>query len=306
MSWAVIGASSFYGSAFVRLLQSRGEQVFGLARPEYNLVRTPGLIIEALYVEKPRYVVNFAALNVVAESWKYSADYYRTNIIGVTTVAEGLLEAPWLERFVQVSTPEVYGSTGQKLKPGQAYRPSTPYAVSRAAADMHLEALWRQSGFPVTFTRTVNIYGAGQQAYRIIPRAALTAAFGGRLPLEGMGVSERSFIHVDDAAEAVRLVAERGREGQTYHVATERMTKIADLVRMVCAVAKRDFDDLVEHVPERPGKDMAYLLDDSATRKELGWADRILLEDGVADTVRWYMENAGRYAGRPLAYEHRP
>lgn len=321
MKFAVIGASSFSGTAFLAHLDRQRIQAQGFSRPKYDLNRSLDALLERLEALQPEYVVNFAALNMVAESWAHFPDYYRTNVIGVANLAEGLRGQPWLKKFVQVSTPEVYGAQSQGtiaggtykgwatasecefIEEGAPFRPSTPYAVSRAAIDMHLQALHNVYGFPVAFTRTVNVYGPGQQPYRIIPKTVFSIRRGERLQLHGGGVSTRSFIHIADVAEATLRVARDGRDGETYHIATARQTAIRDLVRMTCERMGADFEQVTQVDAERPGKDMAYQLDDSKIRAELGWQDMIGLEDGLAETVAWF---AKAQMPQSLEYEHRP
>jgi dTDP-glucose 4,6-dehydratase len=302
MGIVVIGASSFSGRAFVRHLRAQGKQVFELSRPDIDLRDKE--LDGFLGVIRPEYIVNFAALNMVGESWRYAQNYYRTNVEGVSRVVDSLRTANWLKMFVQVSTPEVYGSTETFIKEGHPFNPSTPYAVSRAAADMHLMALHKQYGFPVCFTRTVNVYGPEQQPYRIIPKTVLSVLKGKKLKLHGGGQSTRSFIHIRDVAEATSLVMFGGKPGETYHISTKQQTSIRGLVFDVAKQLGRKFEDFVEDEVERPGKDMAYQLDDSKIRSDLGWMDLISFERGLEETVDWFAERANEYES--LEYVHKP
>lgn len=309
MRFIVVGASSFSGKAFLEYLRAIGAHAVGLSRPHCDLNTEAGraMVVDTVIAEQADYVVNFAALNMVAESWKYAADYYRTNVIGVTELAESLRRrVPGLKKFVQVSTPEVYGNTEDVLTPGAPYRPSTPYAVSRAAADMHLEAMHAAYRFPVCFTRTVNVYGPGQQPYRIIPKTVLKILRGERLKLHGGGMSTRSFIHIKDVAAAISLVAERGVPGEVYHAATPVQTSIRSLVHKVCDIMGEKFDDVVTDDHERLGKDRAYQLDYSKTMDALSWRPLIYIGHGLKGAVLWFEEHAADYAADSLEYEHRP
>lgn len=302
---AVLGASSFSGKAFCEHAVSEGHEVLELSRPVHD-VNKELLAITALVEKwKADHFVNFAALNVVAESWLLYEHYFRTNIIGLAKLHDWLRRWGKLRRYVQVSTPEVYGTTEFAIKETTAYKPSTPYAISRAAQDMYLAALHSTYGFPVCFTRTVNVYGRGQQPYRIIPKTVLSILRGWKLKLHGGGVSTRSFIHINDVADATLKVMLNGRPGDIYHAATPRQTAIKDLVAMVCGVMGRNFDDVVEVDDERPGKDMAYQLDDSKIRAELGWSDVVQLETGLSDAVKWFADRAADYAESTLEYQHK-
>lgn len=298
MKILVLGASSFSGGWFVEVAKKAGHDVVGLSRPQFDLLH--GTPVASQYIAERvragyRRVVNYAAINVVPDSWEKASVYYETNTAGIARLAQTLLSAG-IEKFVQVSTPEVYGSTGTFLKEGTPFNPSTPYAVSRAAADWHLRLEHREWALPVCFTRTVNVYGERQQAYRIIPKAARCALSGTKLPLEGGGVSTRSFIHAEDAARATLRVLEDGRPGEDYHVAHPVQTSIRNLVETICYRLGRDPNDVIEVAPERVGKDMNYQLDDSKIRSELGWSESISLSDGIDRTLGWIVASEAKAA----------
>jgi len=300
-TWAVVGASSFYGKWFCKVLAEHGQLV-----GRFSLRPPVDQVIASLREARPDYVVNFAALNMVAESWEHWGDYYAVNIMKVGALARGLVGMKGLRRFVQVSTPEVYGAKTMPVLPEDGYAPSTPYAVSRAAADMDLACLWRQHGLPVVFTRAANIYGPEQQPYRIIPRVALACALGTKVTLDGGGKSMRSFLHAWDAAEGIYRAALGGRSGQVYHFATNEMTPIRDLVDVAARFAGKSLAEVAVDGPERPGKDPAYMIEWQSSADELGWEPKIPLLGGVRDTVRWYLERAYQYRGQDLGYHHRP
>jgi dTDP-glucose 4,6-dehydratase len=286
----VLGASSFSGGWFVDVATAAGHDVIGLSRPVWDLTDLHQSAVFAYIHSGVTHVVNYAAVNVVPDSWSKAWLYYQTNTAGIARLVDVMQMAGGLEKFVQVSTPEVYGSTGMFLKEGAPFNPSTPYAVSRAAADMHLRLMHKHWGFPVCFTRTVNVYGERQQTYRIIPKAVRCALSGEKLPLEGGGVSTRSFIHAEDAARATLRVLEDGRSGEDYHIAHPGQVRIRHLVNMICERLGKDPADVIDDVPERVGKDMNYQLDDSKIRSELGWRQTISLYDGLTRTLAWLQE----------------
>ena len=210
--WAVLGASSFSGRAFCAHLRGHDQKVLEISRPRFELNSNVPSIVSAMREFAPDYFVNFAALNMVGESWRHSQDYYRTNVVALSKLYEALANRINIRRFVQVSTPEVYGLLAGigPMREHSRYAPSTPYAVSRAALDMHLMAMHRVYGLPVSFIRTVNVYGEQQQPYRIIPKATLKILREEKLTLDGGGLSTRSFIHISDVAEAIRVIATKG------------------------------------------------------------------------------------------------
>jgi dTDP-glucose 4,6-dehydratase len=325
----VLGSNSFSGATFCDYLARAGHEVIATSRspepheaflpyrwgPQRAAVRFAKVDINhdldaldaLLKAEKPTHVVNFAAQSMVGESWRHPEHWMMTNVVSTTLLFERLRRYEGLTRYVHVTTPEVYGSTDGWVKEDTPFNPTTPYAVSRAAGDMQLRIIVAQYGFPAVSTRAANVYGPGQQTYRIIPRAILSAMAGRKLQLHGGGVSIRSFIHMQDVSAATLAIALDGKLGETYHISTDRLVSIRALVEMIIAGLGKDFSECVDVVPERPGKDQAYMLDSSKLRRELGWADRVTLEQGIAECVAW----AERYRDHLLAmpswdYEHKP
>ena len=159
---------------------------------------------------------------MVAESWLTPEHWYQTNVVSQVKLHDELRKFDCIKKYVHISTPEAYGSTdGEWLKENYNFSPSTPYAVSRAACDLHLLSFYKAYGFPVVFTRAANVFGPGQQLYRIIPRTMLLARLGGKLNLHGGGYSVRSFIHMEDVSSATYKIAMQGNAGETYHISSE-------------------------------------------------------------------------------------
>src|SRR3954466_2564273 len=217
---AVLGSNSFAGTAFIDAALSETHEVLGISRsPEpppiflpyrensrasayrfqqLDLNRDFDAVCVALDDFAPAFVVDFAGQGMVAESWTRPEQWYQTNIVSKVRLHEFLRRHRTLEKYVRVSTPEVYGSTPHLIREHQPYAPSTPYAVSHAAIDMSLAAFHRNYGFPVVLTRFANFFGPGQQLYRIVPRTIIYALVGRRLSLDGAGTSVRAFIHSRD------------------------------------------------------------------------------------------------------------
>jgi dTDP-glucose 4,6-dehydratase len=229
-----------------------------------------------------------------------------TNVVSNVRLHELLRNYDRLDRYIHVTTPEVYGSTDGWVKENAAFNPSTPYAVSRAAADMSLRTYFSNYQFPVVFTRAANVYGPGQQLYRIVPRTILAAMGGQKLRLDGGGRSVRVFIHMTDVSDATLKIARSGNPGDTYHISGYELVSIRTLVEMILKRLGKSFDDCVEIVPERLGKDTAYMLDSIKLRSELGWRDTVSLERGVDDVIRWAERFSSDLAKLPAKYIHKP
>lgn len=327
---AVIGSNSFSGASFVRHCLAQGLTVLGASRSaepaacflpyrwlpaaqqqgfrflQADLNHDLDALMAALAAFKPAAVVNFAAQGMVAQSWQQPGHWYQTNVVANVLFHDRLRREPWLERYVHVSTPEVYGSTGGVVTEDAPFHPSTPYAASRAACDLHLRTFAAQYRFPVNWTRSANVYGPGQQLYRIIPRTILSIKLGEKLQLHGGGHSVRSFIHIDDVATATLAIARHAAVGECYHLSTPRFISIRELVEMICRMMGASFADVVEIVDDRPGKDAAYTLDSTKARTALGWRDTVTLEDGLRSTVAWVEEHLTEIRRQPLDYIHKP
>jgi len=323
----VIGSNSFSGATFVDYALAKGHEVIGTSRSEeahqaflpyrwhgesdrfrfhqLDLNRDLDAIAALMERERPAYVVNFAAQSMVAESWANPDHWFMTNVVSTVRLHEKMRRMPFITRYVHVSTPEVFGSTAGHVAEDTVFNPSTPYAVSRAAAEMSLRTYFSAYGFPVVYTRAANVYGPGQQLYRIIPRTMLCIRLGQKLQLHGGGASERSFIHGKDVADATYRIALEGRNGDAYHISTDRIISIRALVEMICGALGAKFDEVVEVVGERLGKDAAYRLDSAKLRRELGWSDQISLEQGIAETASWLDKHLDDLARLPQSYMHK-
>jgi dTDP-glucose 4,6-dehydratase len=323
----VIGSNSFSGSHFVDYALEEGADVIGISRsPELHPVFLPYKkrenpsfcfyrkdlnqdlpgIMEISDEFEPDYVVNFAAQSMVAESWQHPEHWFQTNAVATIKLHDELRKRAYLKKYVHISTPEVYGSCVGLVKENTNYQPSTPYAVSRAATDMSLMGFQKAYKFPVTFTRAANVYGPGQQLYRIIPRTILFFLLGRKLQLHGGGASVRSFIHIRDVADGTLRVARQAPLGEIYHFSTSRNISIRVLVELIAKQLKVDFNKYVDVVGERLGKDAAYLLDSTKARKTLGWQDQISLEQGIEETIAWVRDNLDILKQVPFDYIHKP
>lgn len=324
--FCVIGSNSFSGASFAAAALRAGAEVLGISRsPEpdpvflpyrwtdagrftfrqLDLNRAPDEVEAAIRAFRPEYVVNFAAQGMVAQSWANPEHWYRTNTVAMAVLHERLRKMEFLTKFVQASTPEVYGSTSGLVREDAPFNPSTPYAISKAACDMNLLAYHRAYGFPVVFTRSANVCGPAQALYRIIPKTVLCVLTGKRLRLEGGGTSVRSFIHIDDVAEATLRAARTGAPGSVFHLSTPLNQTIRSVVEEVCRQLGAPFDDSVEVVGARLGQDAAYLLDATTAREQLGWEPRRTVADAIADTIAWTRANLDTLRNAPADYVHK-
>jgi len=185
------------------------------------------------------------------------------------------------------------------------FNPSTPYAASKAAADMLLETYRRQFSFPLLTVRATNVYGARQQLFKVIPRSVLYLKSGKRIPLNGGGQAVKSYIHIRDVSRGELAILQAGRAGEIYHLSPDRGIAVRDVVATICQRMGAHFDEAVEVVGERPGQDAAYVIDSNKARGELGWSPTIDFATGIDQVVRWVEEYWDTLRNESWNYEHR-
>jgi dTDP-glucose 4,6-dehydratase len=308
----VTGGAGFVGSAFVRRLLAAEpttrvisfdaltyaghlENLEDLPDPDrHDFVR--GDIAEGKDVAqafaglRPTAVVNFAAETHVDQSLLAPARFVRTNVVGTQVLLDACRKRGI--RLVHVSTDEVYGSLpdGRSATPASPLAPTSPYAASKAAADLLVLAAWRSHDQDVLITRSTNNYGPRQLPEKLVPLMVLRALAGRPLPVYGDGLHVRDWLHVDDHAAGVHAALRRARAGSVHHLAggnPKCNLAVVEAVRE--AVGRTDAE--IRHVADRPGHDRRYAIDDRASRADLDWAPTVLFDEGLAATVAWYREN---------------
>ncbi|MFI0990188.1 dTDP-glucose 4,6-dehydratase [Streptomyces exfoliatus] len=236
-------------------------------------------------------VVHFAAESHVDRSLASADEFVRTNIGGTQTLLDACLETG-VTRIVHVSTDEVYGTIAEgSWTEDHPLLPNSPYAATKAASDLIARAYWRTHGLDLSITRCSNNYGPYQHPEKLIPLFLTNLLEGGTVPLYGDGLNVREWLHVDDHCRAIQLVLTRGRAGEIYNVGGgNEQTNLAVTERLLrlCGADR----SAIRHVADRKGHDLRYSLDETKIREELGYAPLISFEQGMADTVAWYRDNA--------------
>ncbi|MBN9347202.1 MAG: dTDP-glucose 4,6-dehydratase [Devosia sp.] len=331
----VTGGAGFIGSALVRhLVRDAGAEVLNVDKltyagnlaslraienaPNYRFVRADicaaDAMAEAFASFRPDRVMHLAAESHVDRSITGADAFIKTNVVGTFTLLEaarrywdGLSGSAKSDfRFLHVSTDEVYGSLGDwgLFHEGTPYDPSSPYSASKAASD-HLAIAWyRTYGLPVIVSNCSNNYGPYHFPEKLIPLVILNALEGRPLPVYGKGTNIRDWLHVEDHARALHLIAERGRPGEKYNVGGRNERRNIDVVKRICAIMDRmrpgaaSHARLIHHVGDRPGHDARYAIDATRLESELGWKARETFETGIEKTVAWYLDN--EWWWRPL------
>jgi dTDP-glucose 4,6-dehydratase len=332
MRLLVTGGAGFIGSAVVRAAVARGHQVVNLDALTYaacleslapvagsNLyrfeqadIRDRAALDRILAEHRPEAVMHLAAESHVDRSIDGPGDFIQTNITGTFNLLEAA-RARWTAdgrpgtfRFHHISTDEVFGALGPagRFDEVSAYDPRSPYSASKAASD-HLVRAWAETyGLPVLVTNCSNNYGPYHFPEKLIPVVILNALQGRPIPVYGRGENVRDWLYVEDHAEALLAVVERGQPGRTYCIGGEAEARNIDIVRAICALMDEmrpdgaPHDRLITLVADRPGHDARYAIDPGRIRAELGWSPSVTLEDGLRRTVRWFLDNEAWW--RPL------
>jgi dTDP-glucose 4,6-dehydratase len=263
------------------------EQREGYRYYAHHVTHELDLLLETLDREKPEVIVNFAAQGEGAVSWKHSWRFFETNSMAMARLTEELAKRDWLERFIQIGTSEMYGSVDRAVTEDEPIKPSSPYAASKVAFDMHLMSVHKFLGFPMNILRPSNAYCPGQLLHRVIPKAVWCGLKGVRLPLHGGGRAEKSYIHARDLGRAIQLVAEQAPLGTVYNVGPEKPTSIREVVERTAGALGLPFEQLCEVTGDRLGQDSRYWLDSNAIRKAVGWQPEIGWDEGLAEMVEW-------------------
>jgi dTDP-glucose 4,6-dehydratase len=310
--YVVTGGAGFIGSNFVRLaLAARAhlkiididlltyagnlENLDGVPQDRHTFIRADITDPEAMDRAVPKgadALINFAAETHVDRSILGPLAFVRTNVLG-TQVLLDVARAKGVKRFVQVSTDEVYGSLGPGEPPFTEDRPpapSSPYAASKAAADLLVLAAHRTYGQDVVITRCSNNYGPYQFPEKLIPLMLSNALEDQPLPIYGDGRQIRDWIHTDDHSRAVLAAIEKGRPGRIYNIGARSERYNIDVVREVLRQLGKP-ESLIRHVADRPGHDRRYGIDPGRTERELGWRPQVPFQEGLARTIRWYRDH---------------
>ncbi len=309
----VTGGAGFIGSNFINhILNSRDDwEIVNIdkltyagnlenlkeieEKPNYTFVKgdiTNSELINYLF-EKYRfdYVINFAAESHVDRSILGSEIFYRTNVVGTNVLLEASKRFG-IEKFLQVSTDEVYGSLGETglFTESTPLSPNSPYSSSKAGADLAAFAFHHTYGLPVVITRCSNNYGPYQFPEKLIPLMIINALHDKELPVYGDGLNVRDWIYVIDHNKAVESVIEKGKPGEVYNVGASREMKNIEIVKLILKILGKP-ESLIKFVKDRPGHDRRYAIDSSKIQNELGWKPTFEFEEAIVRTIEWYKRN---------------
>ncbi len=313
MRLLVTGGAGFIGSNFVHYMLREYDEIhiinFDLltyagnldnlreveGHPRYTFIQ--GNICDAELVDRiwQEYeieaVVNFAAESHVDRSIQDSRAFVETNVVGTQVLLE-TARRRGVQRFVQISTDEVYGTLGDQgyFTEETPLKPNSPYSASKASGDLLVRAYYETYGLPVMITRCSNNYGPYQYPEKLIPLMIIRALHDQPLPVYGDGRNVRDWLHVEDHCEAVDLVLRHGRIGEVYNIGGHNERRNIDIVKRILALLGKP-ESLIEFVEDRLGHDYRYAIDPTKIQRELGWKPKHTFETGLVETVAWYQAN---------------
>lgn len=308
----VTGGAGFIGSNFVQMvLRERGDwQVVSLDALTYagNLANLAGPLqddnfqfvkgdicdaetVNDVFKAGVDAVINFAAESHVDRSIIGSSEFISTNVMGTQVLLEAARENG-AGMFVQVSTDEVYGSLGAMgmFTEETPLAPNSPYSASKAGADLLVRSYWQTHGLGAIVTRCSNNYGPWQFPEKLIPLFVTNLLAGKKVPLYGDGLNVRDWIHVADHCRALLTVLEKGKPGEVYNIGGDNERSNVEITKMVLAIMGKD-DSMIEYVSDRAGHDRRYAIDASKIERQLGWRASVDFEEGLQQTVTWYVEH---------------
>jgi dTDP-glucose 4,6-dehydratase len=313
----VTGAAGFIGSNFVRMVVRRGETVrlVLLDKLTYagNLANVSDLIddqrvlfvrgdicdsrlVRALWDQYGiREVVHFAAESHVDRSILDSGPFIQTNVIG-TQVLLDAARVKGVDRFLDVSTDEVYGSLPEdrpdlKFTEETPLQPNSPYSASKAGADCLVRAYFHTFDLPVLITRCSNNYGPYHFPEKMIPLFVTNLLEGKKVPLYGDGLNVRDWLYVEDHCDAIWTVLNRGEAGEVYNIGGHNELTNRRVTEVVLEALGRNWDESVQYVKDRPGHDRRYAIDAGKIQRELGWTPKHWFEEAIHSTIEWYRNN---------------
>ena len=328
MKILITGGAGFIGSAVIRIAISRGHSVVNVDAPTYAAclenvasvadnpsyffehadIRDLSVLDEIFQKHQPDAVMHLAAESHVDRSIDGPADFIETNINGTFNMLEAARTywqahgKPETFRFHHISTDEVFGSLPSdpsvQFTEETPYDPRSPYSASKASSDHLVRAWYETYGLPIILTNCSNNYGPYHFPEKLIPVIILNAIAGKPLPIYGNGGNIRDWLYVEDHADALLLVLEKGVIGRSYNIGGENEHTNLELVHTLCKILDRlkpraagKYADLITFVHDRPGHDARYAIDPSRIRSELGWRPSVTVEEGLEKTVQWYLDN---------------
>lgn len=255
---------------------------------------------------KPKYIVDFASVCMVNESWKNPKYYFDTNFNSKIDLITKINDMKFLKKFIYISTPEIFGSSKKEIDEYSTnYSPSTPYAISKLNTELLLNSYNNEKNSKSIIVRFSNFYGLHQPLYRLIPKVIFCIKSKIKFPLHGSGLSRRDFIYDEDFNNGIFKVLIKGKVGNKYHFCTNKYSYIKDIIKIICKELNFNFYKLINKVADRKGKDLNYYISCKKTSRELKWKPKYDLKMGLKKTIKFYVNNYTSFDQKNTEYENR-
>jgi len=312
----ILGISSFSGSAFADFMLTKNFSVVGTYRRRKNNLYQPHLqnkniknfqsfkidininlkkLLKIIKKYKPQYIIDFASICMVNESWTKPELYLKSNLQSKSLLLKEICNYKFIKKYIYISSPEVFGSNENSIKENQKiFNPSTPYAISKLSFELLLKSYGQSFNLPYTICRFSNFFGIGQPNYRLIPKVILSILINAKFPLHGNGMSKRNFISSFDFSNGIYLTLIKGKNKKTYHFSSNEFFTVKEIIKQICKIKKYSFDKLVKKVKDRTGKDATYKLNYNQTKNELDWKPKIKFNDALKDIIKFYEKNLNK------------
>lgn len=316
---AIIGGGGAFGiHTALYLLQAMGCRIIGIGRSplrnylsslirdtdyQYypcHLVHEYDRLHDILEQEKPSIIINFAAQAEATHSFKHSWRFFATNLVALSRLVEDLELKPWLERFIHISTTEMYGHLNYPAKEDEPIKPQTPYGVSKVTFDLYLKALAERTQFPAYILRIANLYGPGQPFYKLIPKLILSGLLGQKMQIEQANHPKKSYLYITDLAHAILLLIQKQPKGILFNVGPSQMTSNLEIANHVAKALHIKRGHLCGFIGQQ--KATGYWINSEALSYAIGWQPKITWQEGISHLVEWTKTHLLEVKNLPRTY----
>ena len=321
----VLGSSSFSGASMVNfLLNKKKYLIYGTYRRKkgkpylpylnnknYKLFKSyqvdfsksPKNLLNIITNIKPDYIIDFASICMVNQSWHFPEVYFQTNVLYKAEILRYLTKISFLKKYIYISTPEIFGSSNQFINEDNVnFNPSTPYATSKLSAEILLKNYFDSYKLPIIIARFSNFYGPGQPIYRLIPKVIACIDNKIQFSIEGDGKSKRNFIYSHDFCSGIYKTLLKGKKGNTYHFSGDKFYRTIDIIKIICNLKLYKLKKLIKKIKTRVGQDLIYKLGSLKTRKALGWKPKYTLKKGLKEVIMYHNNNFIKTSKKNLFY----
>ena len=313
----ILGISSFAGYSFAKYLVKKKYNIIGSYNKKKNyhfeknkylklikidLEKENNLLIKIVQKYKPNYIIDFASICMVNESWKYPLKYFRINCLSRIKFIKYISTKNFIKKFIYISTPEVFGETSKELNEKYSiYNPSTPYASSKLFVENLIKNFLNTKKF--TIARFSNFYGPEQPLYRLIPKIISSIQNNKKFPLHGKGSSKRNYLYSSDFCAGIFKIMKNKKNNQIYHFSGKKLYSVKEIVEKICKIFGKNYKEVVIQKKDRTNKDSIYKLNSDLTSKLLLWKPKVSLDDGIREIIKFMEKKNNNNYKRPTFFK---